>query len=88
MRPLCAHCGNPVLDGRRRTFCRTACRTAAFRRRQAGVPESFAAGGGRRGRLSLAEAFERDQLERLGAELEATRLAASESDWSRLGPTA
>jgi hypothetical protein len=55
----------------------------------AGVPESFLPGGGRRGRLSLAEAYELEQLAQAIAELEAARVAAGiEPDWSRLGVSA
>jgi hypothetical protein len=48
------------------------------------VPENFAPGLGRRGRVSLAESFERAQLAALTAELEAAKRAASEPEWERL----
>jgi hypothetical protein len=84
VRPPCAHCGGPVFDGNSRTFCSTRCRVAAHRRRQAGIPENALRFDGRRGRLSLAESFEREQLAIARAELEAARRVLDETpDYSR-----
>jgi hypothetical protein len=54
----------------------------AYRRRRAGVPESFAPEGGLRGRLSLAENYEREQIVAVAADLEAARRAlVNDDDW-------
>jgi hypothetical protein len=84
----CAACGQPNLDGqtatrgRRRTFCSRACRQRAYRRRRQGLPENALAAGARRGRLALAESYERACLDEAIAELEAARrMLANESDF-------
>ena len=50
----CRHCGQE-LTARRRAFCSDRCRSRAYRRRQAGLPEAIYPAGASRGRLALDE---------------------------------
>jgi hypothetical protein len=59
----CSMCRRP-LQGKsaKRTFCSSACRQRAYRRRRDGLPEQFMAeGAGAMGRRSLAEQRQRIQ---------------------------
>jgi hypothetical protein len=71
--------------GRPARFCNPACRVAAHRRRQQGLPETEARWSGPRGRLSLARAaaWEAAQAAVAGRRRERAHVAAQNRAWRR-----
>jgi len=90
---LCAACGNPLPSpsgrGRPPRFCRSACRAAAYRRRQQEEPESLPRWPHPRGCIALSELADweddcaSDRAARGKAREERTERAAKNRAWRR-----
>ena len=80
----CAHCGFNV---QLRSFCCSAHRQRAYRRRKQGLPEDALPTGGQAGHLTLSQSFDRALLAEAVAELTETRRILGFAWFARNGRT-